>query len=125
MRVRSIVRSSSTTRPAQREAALKSYRQLTAARAFPRPIVTQLLPMQAFFRAEDYHQNYYGGKDDRPAARGSRSKRARKPAAKPAAAKPGAKSSASAGPAKGAGSPAPAMKANPVRRATAPTEPES
>ena len=51
---------------AQRKAALKSYRELTAARAFRAPIVTQLMPMKAFYRAEDYHQNYYGGKDDRP-----------------------------------------------------------
>src|SRR5215831_2324470 len=49
---------------AQRRAALKSYRDLVAARAFSGPIVTQLVPMKAFFRAEDYHQNYYGGKDD-------------------------------------------------------------
>jgi peptide-methionine (S)-S-oxide reductase len=45
----------------QRRAALKSYDALNAARAFPRPIVTQLVPMRAFYRAEDYHQDYYGG----------------------------------------------------------------
>ncbi len=67
--------------PAQREAALKSYRALTAARAFRGPIVTQLLPMKAFYRAEDYHQNYYGGRSDAPVARPrtSRAKRLRKP----------------------------------------------
>jgi hypothetical protein len=26
------------------------------------PIVTELVPMKAFFQAEDYHQDYYGGK---------------------------------------------------------------
>jgi peptide-methionine (S)-S-oxide reductase len=46
---------------AQRKAALESYERLTRARAFRLPIVTQLVPMQAFFRAEDYHQNYYSG----------------------------------------------------------------
>ncbi len=46
---------------AQRKAALKSYEQLTRARVFRRPIVTQLFPMRAFFQAEDYHQNYYSG----------------------------------------------------------------
>ncbi len=46
---------------AQRKAALKSYEQLTRARVFRLPIVTQLMPMQAFFPAEDYHQNYYSG----------------------------------------------------------------
>ena len=57
---------------AQRKAALKSYRELTAARAYRAPIVTLLLPMKAFYRAEEYHQNYYGGKPDMPVGRSSR-----------------------------------------------------
>jgi methionine-S-sulfoxide reductase len=52
----------------QRKAALESYEQLTRARVFRLPIVTQLVPMQAFFPAEDYHQNYYSSQR-RPAAR--------------------------------------------------------
>jgi peptide-methionine (S)-S-oxide reductase len=60
----------------QKKAALKSYRELVAARAYRAPIVTQLMPMKAFYRAEEYHQNYYGGKDDRPVGRTSRSRRA-------------------------------------------------
>jgi peptide-methionine (S)-S-oxide reductase len=77
---------------AQRKAALKSYRELTAARAYRAPIVTQLLPMKAFYRAEEYHQNYYGGKPDRPVARSLRSKRtaARATAKKKAVAAAGA-----------------------------------
>jgi peptide-methionine (S)-S-oxide reductase len=63
---------------AQRKAALKSYRDLTTARAYRSPIVTLLLPMKAFFRAEEYHQNYYGGKPDMPVGRTSRSRRAAK-----------------------------------------------
>ena len=43
----------------QKEAALKSYKRLTAAGTFGAPIVTQLMPMKSFFPAEDYHQNYY------------------------------------------------------------------
>jgi peptide-methionine (S)-S-oxide reductase len=78
--------------PAQREAALKSYRALTAARVFHGPIVTQLLPMRAFYRAEDYHQNYYGGKPDTAVARTSRARRLRKPAAKSMKAKTAARS---------------------------------
>jgi peptide-methionine (S)-S-oxide reductase len=66
---------------AQRKAALKSYEQLVATRRFRSPIVTQLQPMKAFYRAEEYHQNYYGGKDDRPIARSSRSRRTAKSAA--------------------------------------------
>src|SRR6185312_3050 len=70
---------------AQRDAALRSYRTLTAARAFPGPIVTQLLPMRRFYRAEDYHQNYYGGKDAPAVRTTSRAKRSRKPTAAPKA----------------------------------------
>ena len=32
--------------------------QLQAARAFPRPIVTQVTPLKAFYEAEAYHQDY-------------------------------------------------------------------
>src|ERR1700722_11073130 len=32
--------------------------QLGAAKAFPKPIVTKVAPLQAFYRAEDYHQDY-------------------------------------------------------------------
>lgn len=46
----------------QRRAALKSYRTLTELGVYRLPIVTQLLPLKAFYRAEDYHQDYYGGK---------------------------------------------------------------
>lgn len=44
---------------AQKQAALKSYKDLTARRAYRRPIVTELAPMTAFFPAEAYHQDYY------------------------------------------------------------------
>lgn len=44
---------------AQKETALKVYRELTAKRAFRSPIVTQLVPYQAFYPAEPYHQDYY------------------------------------------------------------------
>jgi peptide-methionine (S)-S-oxide reductase len=66
---------------AQRNAALKSYQQLVTSRRFRAPIVTQLQPMKAFYRAEEYHQNYYGGKEDRPVARSSRSRRTAKASA--------------------------------------------
>ncbi len=32
--------------------------QLTAAHAFHKRIVTKIAPLQAFYRAEDYHQDY-------------------------------------------------------------------
>jgi peptide-methionine (S)-S-oxide reductase len=47
---------------AQRKAALDSYHKLVEARAFRNPIVTELFPLKAFYRAEDEHQDYYGGK---------------------------------------------------------------
>jgi peptide methionine sulfoxide reductase MsrA len=82
---------------AQRKAALKSYQQLVAARAYRAPIVTQLMPMKAFYRAEEYHQNYYGGKDDRPVARTSRSRRTAKAAARNRPAASGKASAANQG----------------------------
>ena len=33
-------------------------RQLDTARLFPKPIVTQITPLTAFYPGEDYHQNY-------------------------------------------------------------------
>jgi peptide-methionine (S)-S-oxide reductase len=64
----------------QKEAALKSYRELTAARVFSAPIVTDLQPMRGFYQAEPEHQDYYGGK---PRASARRSKTAVKKATKP------------------------------------------
>jgi peptide-methionine (S)-S-oxide reductase len=42
----------------QREIAEAYVRQLDAAQIFPRPIVTQITPLIAFYRGEDYHQDY-------------------------------------------------------------------
>ncbi|MGA9666144.1 MAG: peptide-methionine (S)-S-oxide reductase MsrA [Gallionella sp.] len=33
-------------------------RELTAERAFPKPIVTQVVPLKQFYPAEEHHQNY-------------------------------------------------------------------
>lgn len=44
--------------PAQRAAAEGKIADLDAARAFPEPIVTTLEPLQAFYPAEDYHQDF-------------------------------------------------------------------
>ena len=32
--------------------------QLSAAKAFHKPIVTKIAPLQAFYQAEDYHQDF-------------------------------------------------------------------
>jgi peptide-methionine (S)-S-oxide reductase len=40
--------------------------QLTAAKVFRRPIVTKAAPLQAFYPAEDYHQNYVARNPHQP-----------------------------------------------------------
>jgi len=42
----------------QQNIAQNYIQKLTAARAFPAPIVTQVVPLQQFHPAEGYHQNY-------------------------------------------------------------------
>jgi peptide-methionine (S)-S-oxide reductase len=42
----------------QKEIAAKYIAQLDAAKVFPKPIVTTLEPLDAFYPAETYHQNY-------------------------------------------------------------------
>ncbi len=42
----------------QKRVAQAYIQQLTAAKVFPKPIVTKVAPLQAFYRAEDYHQDY-------------------------------------------------------------------
>jgi peptide-methionine (S)-S-oxide reductase len=43
---------------AQQHVARRYIEQLTAAKFFPKPIVTQLAKLTAFYPAEDYHQDY-------------------------------------------------------------------
>lgn len=43
---------------AQRDSALAYVRTLTDAHVYTKPIVTQIVPLQNFYRAEAYHQNY-------------------------------------------------------------------
>jgi len=44
--------------PRQQEVAESYIKQLTAAKTFSAPIVTQVAKLPAFYAAEDYHQNY-------------------------------------------------------------------
>ena len=44
---------------AQRETAVKLIDELNAANIWSNPIVTELAPLDKFYVAEDYHQNYY------------------------------------------------------------------
>jgi len=44
---------------ADQEKIAKVYvQQMTGAHTFPRPIVTEIVPLQQFYRAEEHHQNY-------------------------------------------------------------------
>jgi len=46
------------TTPQQRELAEAYVRELTAAKVFKAPIVTQIVPLRAFYPAEAYHQHF-------------------------------------------------------------------
>jgi peptide-methionine (S)-S-oxide reductase len=45
--------------PQQKETAEAVIAELTRDKAFSRPIVTQVAPLDTFYRAEQYHQNFY------------------------------------------------------------------
>jgi peptide-methionine (S)-S-oxide reductase len=46
------------TSPEQQKIATAYIAQLDAAHVFPKPIVTQVTPLKAFYDGEDYHQDY-------------------------------------------------------------------
>jgi peptide-methionine (S)-S-oxide reductase len=50
----------------QKRLATAYIQQLDAAHIFPRAIVTQVVPLQGFYRAEDYHQDYALHNPDNP-----------------------------------------------------------
>ncbi|MGC1817595.1 MAG: peptide-methionine (S)-S-oxide reductase MsrA [Casimicrobiaceae bacterium] len=50
----------------QKEIAQRYIAQLDQAKAFPKPIVTQVVPLDKFYPAEDYHQNYLELHPDQP-----------------------------------------------------------
>ena len=45
--------------PEQEAAARASKERLEKSGRFPRPIVTQIVPAEPFWRAEEYHQRYF------------------------------------------------------------------
>jgi len=54
-------------RNAQQQQVAESYiKQLSAAKTFSRPIVTQVAALRAFFPAEEYHQNYLAQHPNQP-----------------------------------------------------------
>jgi peptide-methionine (S)-S-oxide reductase len=50
----------------QQRVAEETNAELTAAKAFPEPIVTAVEPASKFYKAEDYHQNYYNENSRQP-----------------------------------------------------------
>jgi peptide-methionine (S)-S-oxide reductase len=44
-------------------------KELNATQVYPNPIVTSLEPMAIFYKAEDYHQNYYAQNKEQPYCR--------------------------------------------------------
>lgn len=54
------------TNPQQKQLADAYVRQLDAEHLFTKPIVTEIVPLQGFYRAEDYHQDYALHNPDNP-----------------------------------------------------------
>ncbi|WP_139922093.1 peptide-methionine (S)-S-oxide reductase MsrA [Hymenobacter sp. DG01] len=50
----------------QRRLAEEYKKKLNAAHAFPNPVVTEIVPLQKFYVAENYHQNYYNQNGQQP-----------------------------------------------------------
>jgi peptide-methionine (S)-S-oxide reductase len=52
--------------PQQKQVAEEYIRSLDAAKVFPKRIVTQVVPLKAFYPAEDYHQDFMDHNPDYP-----------------------------------------------------------
>jgi len=50
----------------QKQKAEYYIKKLNDEKAYPRPIVTQVVPFMVFYKAEDYHQDYYNRNGDQP-----------------------------------------------------------
>jgi peptide-methionine (S)-S-oxide reductase len=50
----------------QRQQAAAMIRKLTEEKVFDKPIVTEITPAGKFYKAEDYHQNYFSDNPNKP-----------------------------------------------------------
>ncbi len=50
----------------QRAAAEEVIKEFNASKVWKRPIVTEVIPFKAFYKAEEYHQNYFEKNPDSP-----------------------------------------------------------
>ncbi|MDT5157697.1 MAG: peptide-methionine (S)-S-oxide reductase [Acidobacteriota bacterium] len=55
--------------PEQRETTDKVIAEITAAGIWDSPIVTEVVPLEVFYPAEDYHQNYFENNPSQPYCR--------------------------------------------------------
>jgi peptide-methionine (S)-S-oxide reductase len=55
-----------TEGPAQAQTSRSVISELNAAHLFNRPIVTEVVPLTGFYRAEEYHQNYFARHPSQP-----------------------------------------------------------
>jgi len=55
--------------PAQKAIAEQVIKEMTAAQIWPSPIVTEVTPFSAFYKAEDYHQEYFKFNGEQPYCR--------------------------------------------------------
>ena len=55
--------------PEQKRIAEELKRRLDSAKVFDEPIVTEIVPYTNFYKAEDYHQNYYNEHGNQPYCR--------------------------------------------------------
>ena len=53
----------------QKQVAEEYKQKLNTAKAFPNPVVTEISPLEKFYAAEDYHQNYYAENGQQPYCR--------------------------------------------------------
>ena len=52
--------------PAQREVAERTIAELTAEKIWDAPIVTEVVPLTEFYKAEEYHQDYFERNPNQP-----------------------------------------------------------
>jgi len=58
-----------TATPSQKEKTEKSLKKLEGSHQYDRPVVTVIEPLNHFYQAENYHQDYYDSHPDQPYCR--------------------------------------------------------
>ena len=58
-----------TTNDGQREKTLAAIKEINESGKYAMPVVTQVKPLEAFYEAEQYHQDYYANNQNQPYCR--------------------------------------------------------